>query len=69
MTREDKLRKLFPKPKSFFLLVQCPECANKQLIFSHASIVVKCLVCGATLAEPSGGKAIIHGKILKKYYE
>jgi len=69
MTQDDKLRKLFPKPKSYFLLFQCPECSNKQIIFSHASIQVKCLVCGAVIAEPAGGKAIIHGKILKKYYE
>ena len=69
MTRDNKLAKLFPKPKSYFLLVQCPECSNKQIIFSHASIKVKCLVCGTILAEPSGGKAIIRGKILKRYYE
>ena len=69
MTRDDKLRKLFPKPKSYFLLVQCPDCSNKQIIFSHTSTVVKCLVCGKVLAEPTGGKAEIYAKILKKYYE
>jgi len=69
MTREDKLARLVPKPKSYFLLVQCPECSNKQIIFSHASTEVKCLVCGTLLAEPTGGKAKVHGKILKRYYE
>jgi len=69
MTRDDKLAKLVPKPKSYFLLVQCPQCSNKQIIFSHASIKVTCHVCGTVLAEPTGGKAKINGKILKRYYE
>ncbi|MCD6491123.1 MAG: 30S ribosomal protein S27e [Candidatus Njordarchaeia archaeon] len=69
MTRKDKLLRLNPQPRSNFLLVQCPECSSKQIIFSHASIEVKCFVCGKTLAKPTGGKAKILGKILKKYYE
>jgi len=59
--------KLIPKPKSSFLLVQCGECGNKQIIFNHAKTLVKCQVCGAILAEPRGGKAKILGKILERY--
>jgi small subunit ribosomal protein S27e len=44
---------------SKFLKVKCNDCENEQVIFAHASTVVKCLVCGRTLAEPTGGKALI----------
>ncbi|RJS78886.1 30S ribosomal protein S27e [Candidatus Bathyarchaeota archaeon] len=56
--------KLIPRPKSKFLRVKCPKCGNEQIIFSHAVNKVKCKVCGAELAEPSGGKAIIKGEIV-----
>ncbi len=60
-----KRKILIPQPKSKFLLVQCPDCENKQIIFDHASTVVRCLVCGRVLARPTGGKAIIEAKILQ----
>ena len=60
-----KRKILIPQPKSRFLLVQCPACNKEQIIFDHASTVVRCLVCGHVLAEPTGGKAKIHAKILK----
>lgn len=48
------------KPKSpCFLKVRCNDCGNEQVMYSHASSVVKCLVCGKTLAVPRGGKAEI----------
>lgn len=56
--------KLIPKPKSRFLRVKCLKCGNEQVIFSHATNIVKCNVCSAQLAEPSGGKAIISGEIV-----
>lgn len=55
---------LIPEPKSAFLRVKCPDCGNEQIVFSHASTVVHCNVCGATLAEPSGGKAVIKGEVV-----
>ncbi len=55
---------LIPRPKSRFLRVKCPDCANEQVIFSHATNVVHCNVCGAILAEPSGGKASIKGEVV-----
>ncbi|MCX8202080.1 MAG: 30S ribosomal protein S27e [Candidatus Caldarchaeum sp.] len=53
---------IVPTPKSRFLLVTCNECGNTQVVFDSAKINVKCNVCGAILAKPSGGKAIILGK-------
>nr|AOZ56167.1 ribosomal protein S27E [uncultured korarchaeote] len=55
---------LIPLPKSKFLKVECPNCGNEQVIFSHAKSVVKCLICDNTLAIPKGGKADIKAKIL-----
>ncbi len=49
--------KLIPKPTSTFIRVRCLKCGNEQLLYSHATNKVTCNVCGATLAEPSGGKA------------
>ncbi|MDJ0269878.1 MAG: 30S ribosomal protein S27e [Aigarchaeota archaeon] len=56
-----------PKPTSKFLVVICNECNNRQIVFDSAKIQVKCNVCGAVLAQPSGGKAIITGKVVEAY--
>lgn len=55
---------LIPMPKSVFLRVRCPDCGNEQIVFSHATSIVHCNVCGATLTEPSGGKAVIKGEVV-----
>ena len=55
--------KLIPKPRSRFLRIKCPDCGNEQFVFSHATTSVYCNVCGAVLAEASGGKAAIKGEI------
>ncbi len=57
-----KSREVLPQPKSKFINVQCPDCGSEQVIFSRASTVVKCNVCGKTLVKPTGGKAIITAK-------
>lgn len=59
--------KLILKPRSSFLLVQCNECGQRQVVFDHAKIEVHCQVCGASLARPRGGKAEILGKVLERY--
>jgi len=51
--------------KSKFIRVKCPDCENVQVIFDHPSTVVKCLVCGRTLAEPTGGKGLIKAQIIE----
>ena len=48
-----------------FLLVACPECGNKQKVFEKTSTEIHCQKCDAILAKPTGGKAIITGKIVK----
>lgn len=63
MVKERKV--LIPKPSSFFLRVQCRGCGNEQTIFSHPASVVKCSVCGMTLATPTGGKGRVEAKVLK----
>jgi small subunit ribosomal protein S27e len=55
--------KLIPKPRSVFLRVKCQKCGNEQLIFSNAVNKITCNVCGDLLAEPSGGRAKIHGDV------
>ncbi len=42
---------------SEFIKIRCKKCKNEQMIFEKASTAVKCLVCGAALTEPTGGKA------------
>ena len=49
-----------------FIKVKCPDCGNEQVIFERAATVVKCTVCGAVLAEPRGGKAVIKGEKLEE---
>lgn len=53
------------KPTSKFLKVVCSKCKNEQIIFNKASSNVNCLVCGAQLAERTGGKAKIKTKVLQ----
>jgi small subunit ribosomal protein S27e len=52
-------------PKSRFVKVRCTKCKNEQIIFNKASTLVKCLVCGEVLAEPSGGVAKIKWQLLE----
>ncbi len=51
--------------KSRFIRVKCPDCENTQPIFDHPSTVVKCLVCGRTLVEPTGGEGRIKAEIVE----
>jgi len=58
------MSKELPKPKSRFIKVKCHDCGNEQPIFNKSQIVVTCLVCGASLSKPTGGKTEIKGEIL-----
>ena len=51
--------------KSKFLKVRCNKCKNEQNIFEKSSSKVYCLVCNELLAEPTGGKIKINGRILE----
>ncbi len=48
-----------------FVKVKCQKCKNEQVIFEKSAGNVKCLVCGETLAESTGGKANIKAKVLE----
>ncbi|MEM3411922.1 MAG: 30S ribosomal protein S27e [archaeon] len=41
---------------SSFIEITCPDCNQKQVVFSHPSRNVVCLVCGKLLVKPTGGK-------------
>ncbi|MBS3118474.1 30S ribosomal protein S27e [Candidatus Woesearchaeota archaeon] len=51
--------------KSKFIKVRCSKCKNEQILFGNASQVVKCLVCDANLAYPTGGKARMAARVLE----
>ena len=53
------------EPTSKFVKIRCPKCKNEQIMFGKASTTVVCLVCGKTLAEPTGGKSQIKARILE----
>lgn len=48
-----------------FAKIKCKDCSNEQIVFLHASTPVKCEICGATIAKPTGGKAEIRGDIVE----
>ena len=51
--------------RSKFIKVKCNDCQNEQIIFSNATTRVDCTVCGRTIAEPQGGKAVIRTTIVE----
>ncbi len=53
------------EPTSKFIKIRCPKCKNEQVGFGKSSTVVKCLVCGKSLIEPTGGKSRIKARILE----
>ncbi|MFC1754615.1 30S ribosomal protein S27e [Thermoproteota archaeon] len=61
-----KERISIPQPKSTFLLVQCIKCDNEQIIYSMTTNNILCKICETPIAEKTGGKAKIHGVILRR---
>jgi len=55
---------LTPIPNSKFQRVQCNECNEESVVYSHVATNVTCKSCGNLLAEPTGSIAKINGKIL-----
>ena len=47
-----------------FVKVKCKDCGNEQIIFIRASTLVNCVVCGSTVAKPTGGKAELKGEVV-----
>jgi len=59
------MKNLVKMPESKFVQVVCSKCKNQQVVFSKASTVVNCRVCGEELVSPTGGVAQIKGKVLR----
>ena len=49
---------------SKFRRVKCADCGNEQVLYTRAATRVPCAVCGAAMAEPTGGLAIIRGEVV-----
>lgn len=55
------------EPVSKFLKVKCLECNNEQIIFGKGSTSVKCLVCNAVLAKPTGGRVELIAEVVDTF--
>ena len=53
------------EPTSKFIKVRCSKCKNEQIVFGKSTSLVKCLVCGRVLTEPTGGKSRVKSRILE----
>ncbi len=53
------------EPTSKFIKIRCSKCKNEQIVFGKSTSVVKCLVCGRILTEPTGGKSRVKSRILE----
>ena len=51
--------------KSKFIKVRCNKCKNEQIVFGKSASPVKCLVCGESLLESTGGKSKIKSRVLE----
>jgi small subunit ribosomal protein S27e len=58
---------MVPKPGSKFISVQCPQCGEKRIIFSHSTTDINCKSCGQIMAKKTGSKASIIGKIVEAF--
>ena len=58
-----------PEPSSKFLKVNCDECGEPQVVYSHASTTVACNSCGNTITEPTGSKVFRNFLNLEKIYQ
>jgi len=61
-----KLREIIPKPRSSFIKVRCPDCGHENVVFDRATKKVFCRVCGAVIAEPTGGKVLLRGEVVER---
>jgi len=57
--------KINVETKSKFIKLRCNKCKNEQIVFGKSSSYVKCLVCGESLLEPTGGKSKIKARVLE----
>jgi small subunit ribosomal protein S27e len=50
--------------ESKYRRVKCGDCGNEQVLFLRTATHIKCQVCGATMAEPTGGLARLRGEVV-----
>jgi small subunit ribosomal protein S27e len=56
-------KEMVTMPKKF-IKVKCQDCGNEQIVFSRPATTIQCIVCGATLVKPTGGKGIVQGTVV-----
>jgi len=54
-----------PEPSSRFNTIECNECDEAQVVYSHATTPVSCNSCGNPLTTSTGSKARINGRIIR----
>ncbi|KAJ2258609.1 40S ribosomal protein S27 [Coemansia sp. RSA 454] len=55
--RAHKLKRVVPRPNSYFMDVKCSGCLNITVVFSNSQSVVTCPGCSTVLCQPTGGRA------------
>lgn len=50
-----------------FVKIKCPDCGSETVTYIRASTEVKCQICNATIAKPTGGKIVVNGEITGEY--
>ena len=53
-------------PLSKFIKVKCEDCGNEQNVFNKPATSVRCLVCGKTLIECTGGLGEIKSTVVSE---
>ena len=48
-----------------FIKTKCQDCGNEQVLFNKVTTIIRCSVCGATMATPKGGKAELKGSVVE----
>lgn len=59
------MENIIKEPTSKFIKTRCPSCKNEQIIFGKTSTDIVCLVCGKSLASPTGGKSRVKSRVLE----
>ncbi len=52
-----------PTPSSRFYKIECDDCNEQQVVYSHATTRVFCNQCGSPIATSSGSKARLAGRV------
>ncbi len=50
-----------------FVKIKCPECGGETITYSRGSSEVKCIICNAVIARPTGGLIEYRGEITGEF--